>query len=317
MIAPRPGPVGYDPETGVSYYPHPQSHAHAQGSSYVPLSYQPVDGVYYEQQGAQPSSYVYYSPETPHGHAQAPWAQDNQLEYGQLEAPHDHHHLAGQALTPPPRFTPPPPQESIEYSHYPAPMDPQSVGVTPLTPPSGEPLEIQANFPSQRPEIPWSDANGRMPTQTTIPVAPELLQRSWEEEDNASLTDSDDSSLFSREGSHFDLNEMGLVAQRKSHQPYDIYGTQARTFSYADGNFLTNYHPSPLNSPLNDKQIASVFFHFIRVTGPSISLYERHPADPFPIFQGKPIPKGRQHLWTCTYPRVESNPSPCTLANMH
>jgi hypothetical protein len=30
-----------------------------------------------------------------------------------------------------------------------------------------------------------------------------------------------------------------------------------------------------------------------------MSLYERHPFDPTPMFQGHPIPKERQHIWTC------------------
>jgi len=38
-----------------------------------------------------------------------------------------------------------------------------------------------------------------------------------------------------------------------------------------------------------------------------MSLYERHPFDPAPMFQGRPVPKQRQHIWTYTFPIMAFN----------
>ncbi|RYP38159.1 hypothetical protein DL767_002676 [Monosporascus sp. MG133] len=119
-------------------------------------------------------------------------------------------------------------------------------------------------------------------------------------DDDASMADSDDELVPVMQGSHLGLDEVGLIVSRRLDQPSNFFETQARTFSFfAADNFLATYEPSPTSSPLNDKEVASVFWHFINVTGPSISLYERHPVDPGPLFQGRPVPKSRQHIWTC------------------
>lgn len=131
---------------------------------------------------------------------------------------------------------------------------------------------------------------------TTEPVFEE-----WEYpvSDNDSMAESDDVPINERRGS-IDFNEYGVVSFQRFDQPHDIFGTQTRMFAtFAPESFLATYEPSPANSPLNDKQIAAVFWHFVNVTGPSISLYERHPLDPSTIFQGQPIPTERQHIWTC------------------
>lgn len=119
-------------------------------------------------------------------------------------------------------------------------------------------------------------------------------------DDDASMGDSDDELVPVMQDSQLELDEVGLVVSRRLDQPNNFFETQARTFSFfASDNFLATYEPSPMSSPLNDKKIAAVFWHFINVTGPSISLYERHPFDPSPLFQGQPVPKYRQHIWTC------------------
>ncbi|OTB03291.1 hypothetical protein M426DRAFT_60729 [Hypoxylon sp. CI-4A] len=116
------------------------------------------------------------------------------------------------------------------------------------------------------------------------------------------MAESEDVAISERRGS-FGFNELGVVALQRLDQPYDMFGTETRTFNAAtDDNVLTAYEPSPANSPLNDKQTAAVFWHFVNATGPSISLFERHPFDPSPIFQGQPIPRARQHIWTYTFP---------------
>ncbi|RYO75042.1 hypothetical protein DL762_010183 [Monosporascus cannonballus] len=132
------------------------------------------------------------------------------------------------------------------------------------------------------------------------------------DDDDASIPDSDDDLVPVMQGSHLALDEVGLIVSRRLDQPSNIFETQARTFSFfAADNFLAAYEPSPTSSPLNDTETASVFWHFINVTGPSISLYERHPVDPSTLFQGQPVPKSRQHIWTC---RPARRAQPANLA---
>ncbi|CAJ2513783.1 Uu.00g019020.m01.CDS01 [Anthostomella pinea] len=137
----------------------------------------------------------------------------------------------------------------------------------------------------------------------TNAVEPQL--EDWEYpdfDDDASMADSDDEPTLIRRDSQLSLNELGLVMSQRIDLPYHMHGTHTRTFSAFHEDVLASYDPSPANSPLNDKQIAAVFWHFVNVTGPSVSLYERHPLDPTHIFHGQPIPKSRQHIWTYAFP---------------
>lgn len=92
--------------------------------------------------------------------------------------------------------------------------------------------------------------------------------------------------------------ELGLVAARGAR---DAFGIHQRTFGFPSDNLLSSYTTTQGDSPLNDPQAASVFKHFISVTGPSMSLYERHPYDPSAVFQDSQLPKSRRHIWSCEY----------------
>ena len=100
---------------------------------------------------------------------------------------------------------------------------------------------------------------------------------------------------------NLDPNDLGLRVARNIGSSLDFFGTRLRTFhGFLDvDNVLAAYTPSSTNSPLNDAQTAAIFWYFVNVTGPSMSLFERHPFDPSPIFQGQPVSKARQHIWTC------------------
>lgn len=80
---------------------------------------------------------------------------------------------------------------------------------------------------------------------------------------------------------------------------WDTHGTQVRAFStFAKCNVLSEYTASAQISELKDARILAIFMHFIQVTGPSMSLYERHPFD-----QGEETydttPKRANNLWSC------------------
>ncbi|KAH5089444.1 hypothetical protein HBH72_229680 [Parastagonospora nodorum] len=64
---------------------------------------------------------------------------------------------------------------------------------------------------------------------------------------------------------------------------------------------LTNYKPEYAASPLRNLQVARVFAHYIHVTGPSVSIYERNPRNSTMIFEDS-IPAEQQSLWTYTLP---------------
>lgn len=98
------------------------------------------------------------------------------------------------------------------------------------------------------------------------------------------------------------INNPGLMVANRLQSPVDLYGTQIRSFhSLAGENILTNYSPSPADTPLNNPQTAAIFWYFVNVTAPALSLFERNPLDPSRMFSGEPIPKSYQHIWTCEF----------------
>lgn len=109
---------------------------------------------------------------------------------------------------------------------------------------------------------------------------------------------------------HLENNDLGAVVALQAYQ--DMHDQRLRTYhSFLDGygfDVLSTYEPSARNSPLKDSITARIFCHFINVTGPSISLFERHPANPSLMFQGRPVPKSQQHIWACKFiPSAFSN----------
>ncbi|KAJ2991163.1 hypothetical protein NUW58_g2623 [Xylaria curta] len=138
----------------------------------------------------------------------------------------------------------------------------------------------------------------------TQPVTGEQFE-DWEYDyydDDASMGESGDEFLPARLDSQFNLDGGGVVTSQRLDHQYHMFGTHTRTFSTIGAEtVLATYDPSPANSPLTDKHIAAVFWHFMNVTGPSMSLYERHPLDPSNIFRGQ-TPKSKQHGWTYGFP---------------
>jgi hypothetical protein len=122
----------------------------------------------------------------------------------------------------------------------------------------------------------------------------------WHSDDEASMEDSDDEKLIARQQTSLINNEDGAEIARRVANLLDRHQQHARTFRPFDGeDILATYVPSSTNSPLNDPQTAAVFWYFVNATGPCMSLYERHTLDAAPMFQGAPVPKARQHIWTC------------------
>ncbi|EUC43131.1 hypothetical protein COCMIDRAFT_101691 [Bipolaris oryzae ATCC 44560] len=64
---------------------------------------------------------------------------------------------------------------------------------------------------------------------------------------------------------------------------------------------LSHYKPEYAASPLRNPKTARVFAHFIHVTAPTLSIFERNPRDPTLIFEGA-TPPSQQGLWTYKLP---------------
>lgn len=98
---------------------------------------------------------------------------------------------------------------------------------------------------------------------------------------------------------HLKNNDLGIVVALQANQ--DNHGVSLRSFtSFIDRpDMLATYVPSSQSTPLRDPMTARIFCHFVNVTAPCISMFERHPANPSLIFQGEPVPKTQQHIWTC------------------
>ncbi|KAK4145874.1 fungal transcriptional regulatory-like protein [Dichotomopilus funicola] len=130
----------------------------------------------------------------------------------------------------------------------------------------------------------------------------------WQSDDEASMADSDDDTPLDSHRFHLDSNDLGIQVARRLEPQRDLYGIRIRSFGgLVDDNILDTYTPSSASSPLNDTQTATIFWYFVNVTGHSMSMYERHPFDPTPMFRGHPVPKQRQHIWTYTFPIMAFN----------
>jgi hypothetical protein len=62
---------------------------------------------------------------------------------------------------------------------------------------------------------------------------------------------------------------------------------------------VTEYLNSPNLSELRNRESRQIFEHFMRVTGPSMSLYERHPFDNSERELSALNPGS--NMWSCEY----------------
>ncbi|EGX50197.1 hypothetical protein AOL_s00076g272 [Orbilia oligospora ATCC 24927] len=67
---------------------------------------------------------------------------------------------------------------------------------------------------------------------------------------------------------------------------------------------LIRYQPAATASPLSNPTTARIFCHWIYVVAPSLSVFERHPANPHQSFTPGTRLNGPQNLWCYTIPTV-------------
>lgn len=94
------------------------------------------------------------------------------------------------------------------------------------------------------------------------------------------------------------FNQLSLIM---SSAERDARQLRSFTTHLNEPNMLATYRPTFGSSPLTNPKTARIFAHFIHSTGPSLSIFERHPADSS-IMLGAPVPTAQQGLWTYTLP---------------
>lgn len=74
------------------------------------------------------------------------------------------------------------------------------------------------------------------------------------------------------------------------------------TFIYAG--ILDRYRPDEVANPLNNEATARLFLHFVAVTGPMLSIFERQVRNTSVLFTEGHVPFSQQGLWTYTMPMM-------------
>lgn len=92
------------------------------------------------------------------------------------------------------------------------------------------------------------------------------------------------------------FNQLSLIMASAN---YDERKLRSFTTHLNEPNVLASYRPSLGSSPLNNPKTARIFAHFIHSTGPSLSIFERHPTDSS-IVLGATVPSAQQGLWIYT-----------------
>jgi hypothetical protein len=98
---------------------------------------------------------------------------------------------------------------------------------------------------------------------------------------------------------HLKSNDLGIVVALQAGQDSQGLGLRSYTSFIDRPDMLATYMPSSQATPMSDRTTAMIFCHFVNVTGPSMSIFERHPSNPSLIFQGTPVPRSQQHIWSC------------------
>lgn len=99
-------------------------------------------------------------------------------------------------------------------------------------------------------------------------------------------------------------HDMSIMLSR--HATQDL--SRQKTFQtfLNNPNILASYRPSHATSPLTDEKSAQIFCHFVAVTGPCISIFERHAAasSTSTFFNNIPVSSAQKALWTYTLPSM-------------
>ncbi|KAF2019271.1 hypothetical protein BU24DRAFT_341519 [Aaosphaeria arxii CBS 175.79] len=130
-----------------------------------------------------------------------------------------------------------------------------------------------------------------------------LYEAAVENEDDDYYDVQSDEEMLDREDKSDDAvmlsQDFSLIHRIQGESTSDLTVRSYNAFIYEG--ILTTYRAEYVANPLKNPKTARVFAHFIHVTGPSLSIYERNPRNPTSIFEG-PVPPSQQSLWTYTLP---------------
>lgn len=142
-------------------------------------------------------------------------------------------------------------------------------------------------------------------------ISPSTPEHLSDDNDDDPFNISDDDALMEDdigngnwEDNHLKDNDLGVVVALQASQDNQCLALRSFTSFIDRADMLATYVPSPQSTPLSDSMTARIFCHFVNVTAPSLSMFERHPANPSLIFQGQPVPLSQQHVWTYTFPII-------------
>ena len=143
--------------------------------------------------------------------------------------------------------------------------------------------------------------------QTTYSTQPPTRSKPVEAEDEIEddyydVDSSDEDPDFQDQVSSTSHHNLNLVLARSANQNEPTLPSYMASTN--EPSVLSTYQPRFDSSPLMDFPTARIFYHFITITGPSLSIYERHLTNPAVIFTGAPVPTSQQSLWTYTLPMM-------------
>lgn len=113
----------------------------------------------------------------------------------------------------------------------------------------------------------------------------------------------DDNSLVDSDDDFQDGRSLLLPVTNMLSRLWSRNATDVRTFStFAQSDALLAYMDSPHSTEFTQNGLGTLFMHFINITGPSVSMYERHQFDPSDHEQFGFNARAGHSLWSCEYP---------------
>ena len=158
------------------------------------------------------------------------------------------------------------------------------------------------------------------PPQTVEQVTPEMYEYDIQLPPNHTPTQMlNDAAVEFQDDDYYDVDEemdidtsialsndyrrqqtLGRILNMNQISTHDMQMRRYDTFLYEG--MLDKYRVEWVANPLRNPATARVFAHFVSVTGPSLSIFERHPRNTSVMFADGFIPRAQQGLWTYTLP---------------
>ncbi|CAN9115506.1 unnamed protein product [Alternaria alternata] len=198
---------------------------------------------------------------------------------------------------------------SYDFSHIdpssgPGPSDPQQ-GFTEGNPNYPHEQAYQQPLPQQAEEQPYAVSQAQQPQ-------PQLLLDGFGGDDHVSPTQVlDEAAIENEDDDYWDVqSDEDMFDAETAEDEKALLATKEfdtiRRIHFENYNELGIRRPEYAASPLRNPKTARVFAHYIHVTGPTLSMYERNPRNPTLIFEGSTRP-AQQGLWTYTLPMKALN----------